>query len=1458
MAAVGLELDQTLEYIDQVHKSGFQDVEKLSVACMNSKTSHTVSGDAIQIEALIDKLSEEKIFARKLAVTMAYHSTYMQPMSKQYIEMIGTIRPGAWTSGPEPLYFSSTYGALIEHSKLRDAAYWTKNLTSPVRFYEAMSSMLKFQPDSKSASTAAFPITDVLEIGPHSALQGPLRNIIDEIKSQDSVRYHHVLKRGEQDVQVIMQSAGTMFTRGIDITLGKVNRVDGVEPRMMIDLPRYPFNHSQEYWAESRLSRNFRQRPHARHELLGAPVTDWDAKHDAVWRNWIRVSENPWIEHHTVSGAVLYPAAGMLVMAIEACRQLAEHSDPGQTIKGFRFREVSFLAALQVPDDRKGIESHLYLRPSKQAARETKASSWRDFQICTAQDNDEWREHCRGSILAEYDDAPAEVDGGLEDRALQSQCEVNINDAQQRCKSEVSASQIYEAWEQVGLVFGPTFQTIASSAVDFESGKTFAKVNSTTHMVKELMAEGYLQPHLIHPTALDGALQVCLTPIISNPARSQKNAVVVSFLDEVWISGSEHTDDGYLAYADTAPRGRNSYEMSCTAVDPSTKKPLIQVSGCVVTEVDGDDALSKTNVDPRHKAWNYTWKPDPEFLISKKAANFLGEQKTLQGYLDILAHKNPAMNILEINNGAYSVTKDVLSILRQRYDHFDFTNTGSGLAEARDLFPESSVQFKELILDVDLASQGFQLASYDLVLAAADRIPIDNIDVSLNNISRLLKDGGRIILTQPKSAVGSADWIVSLQKSGFILPDVVFDDHDCAIIVARTPSPLRNDNLQPSTGAFYIIADTTSTAQVKIADGLSSIVATSGTKAQCINIEQYAQLASEAKPEEHSRSTCVVLLEMETAILTSLDEGVFAALKGMMKGKRLIWINRDDSPETHLVSGLAASIRREQPDFDFITLTLQSLESLGSLASDIFTIASRSPLNEGSSETSYKVIDGLIMIPRLVENQALTGHITGASNAELCEAAFGADQNRSLSLQIQQLGLLDSLCLADNPQWAEPLGHGELEIRTMATAINFKDLAVILGKINETPVGLEAAGVVTRIGPGVTRFKTGDRVFGFTFRGSFATHARGFEGTIAHVPEGMSFEEAAGLPITYTTAYACLYDIGELGKRASRGKKSTVLIHAAAGGVGQAAIQLAQREGAEIFATVGSIEKREFLQTMYGLPSDHIFSSRDVSFKSGVLRMTGGRGVDIVINSLAGDMLRATWELVAPFGRFAEIGLSDIEGGSRISMSTFARGARFESLELSYMRRTEADRLDDLFERTMDIVLKEDFKRTTPMKTYPIGHLKNAMRFMQSGKHIGKLVVNYPPESLVEVRRPLRPASSFDANATYVVAGGFGGLGLAIISWMVNRGAKHLIIPSRRGLAGDSAKALVATWQEMGVKIAAPSCDITNKEAVEKAITSSLSEMPPVRGCIQSSAVTTVSSQSFNHLSHQPPIKVCH
>lgn len=229
------------------------------------------------------------------------------------------------------------------------------------------------------------------------------------------------------------------------------------------------------------------------------------------------------------------------------------------------------------------------------------------------------------------------------------------------------------------------------------------------------------------------------------------------------------------------------------------------------------------------------------------------------------------------------------------------------------------------------------------------------------------------------------------------------------------------------------------------------------------------------------------------------------------------------------------------------------------------------------------------------------------------------------------------------------------------------------------------------------------------------------------IPDDMTFEEAASIPTIYCTSYRALYDCARL----RRGE--SILIHAAAGGVGQSAIILAKHLGAEIFATVGSDEKKQLIMSQYDIPEDHIFDSRNLSFASGIKRMTQGRGVDVILNSLAGEALRETWHCLAMFGRFVEIGKKDIVGNTGLDMAPFMNDLTFASVNLVGIYRHNVPLAARLLSNVMDLVHQGVIHPITPITVYPYSQIESAFKLMQLGKHTGKIVLKPSDDDLVPV-----------------------------------------------------------------------------------------------------------------------------
>ena len=398
---------------------------------------------------------------------------------------------------------------------------------------------------------------------------------------------------------------------------------------------------------------------------------------------------------------------------------------------------------------------------------------------------------------------------------------------------------------------------------------------------------------------------------------------------------------------------------------------------------------------------------------------------------------------------------------------------------------------------------------------------------------------------------------------------------------------------------------------------------------------------------ELSQVSCIFALDCDSdnALLPTVDKIQFECLKNLiLKSANSTWITRgatinSELPKNNLMTGMARCIRAENPSVALLTVDMDFNNPLDSANSvEKFCEVYHSGIQAGSEvrpDWEYAIRDGKILIQRILLEKGMNDLLSSFHVQPKAELATFKQPGRPLALRVETAGRLDSLQFSDDAHYETPLAADSVEIEVKAVGLNFKDVMIAMGQLEELALGLDCSGIVSRVGVDVTKFNIGDKVMTWTV-GAFCNYARSPESMCVIIPEGFSFGAAASMPLIFSTAWFAISNTANL----KRGE--SVLIHSAAGGVGQAAIMLSKHIGAEIFATVSSDAKKKLIMENYGIPEDHIFNSRDDSFVSGVMRLTNKKGVDVVLNSLAGDLLRKTWLCTAWFGRFVEMGQKDI------------------------------------------------------------------------------------------------------------------------------------------------------------------------------------------------------------------------
>lgn len=494
----------------------------------------------------------------------------------------------------------------------------------------------------------------------------------------------------------------------------------------------------------------------------------------------------------------------------------------------------------------------------------------------------------------------------------------------------------------------------------------------------------------------------------------------------------------------------------------------------------------------------------------------------------------------------------------------------------------------------------------------------------------------------------------------------------------------------------------------------------------------------EAKP---AAKVYVMLLELDNSLLENLSPTDFARIQAIItSAKGILWVVKgayrdSDAPSGNMAVGLARTIRAET-SLKFATIDLDGASTAATTADspasnpvksiiDAFVMAFGSSSETPEFETMER--DGKLYVPRVAVDESMNKFVHQQLRDSEPELQPFYQEGRPLKMTISSPGLLDTLHFIDDYTLSAPLADDHVEIEVRAVGLNFKDVMIAMGHLSNEHIGIECSGVVARVGSAVTDIQPGDRVCAIA-EGSFASTIRCSAATVSKIDDDLSFEAAATIPVIWTTAYYSLMHIARLEKGES------VLIHAAAGGVGQCAIVLAQMVGAEpIFVTVGSAEKKEYIMSRYGIPEEHIFFSRDTSFAGRVGEATGGRGVDVVLNSLAGDALLATWQCVAPFGRFVEIGKRDIVTNTRLEMATFAKNVTFSSVDLVVVVAERPALMKRLLGAVFDLYRRGTVRPITPLSVYPVSEVEAGFRSLQSGKNLGKIAVTLGREDMVQV-----------------------------------------------------------------------------------------------------------------------------
>jgi acyl transferase domain-containing protein/acyl carrier protein len=518
------------------------------------------------------------------------------------------------------------------------------------------------------------------------------------------------------------------------------------------------------------------------------------------------------------------------------------------------------------------------------------------------------------------------------------------------------------------------------------------------------------------------------------------------------------------------------------------------------------------------------------------------------------------------------------------------------------------------------------------------------------------------------------------------------------------------------------------------------------------------------------------------------------------------------------VWGLARVIAHEHPELRCVCVDLSLAPSSVELA------ALADEITSGDREDQVALRDDARHVARLVPCS-----VTEAAARSKPAAATRLAGDQPFRLEIDAPGVLEDLVLRSVPRPAPVADQVEIEVR--AAGINFHDVLSALGVLHDhtdgrTQLGGECAGIVTRVGEAVTAVKPGDAVIAALVPDAFASFVRVAQRFVVPRPAHLGFEDAATLPIAFMTAHWAMHHKARL----AAGER--ILIHAASGGVGLAAVQLARAAGAEIFATAGSDVKRAYLRS---LGIEHVMDSRSLEFADEIRACTGGQGVDVVLNCLTGDALIASLDVLRAHGRFLEIGKRDIYDDYKLGLYPFRQNLSYFAIDLVRMFDDRPDQFAELLREVVELVDRRTIA-PLPWRAFPVSQAQDAFRHIARAQHLGKVVLTFPdPE--VRLSPPAATASDrFRSDASYLITGGLGGLGLTVAGWMVEHGARHLALVGRGGPRGTAVDA-IARLEQAGARVVVASADVSQPADVERLVATIARELPPLGGVVHAAGV---------------------
>ncbi len=1455
----------------------FGDVS-VSIAADNSPRSSTIAGPVESLKAFAKFARKRRIAAKLLDIDYPYHSAGIDPIRGKLIADLSGLEPQAGHA----TYVSSTSGREAQGVAL-DTEYWWRNARQPVQFREAVDALAKLG------------CGVILEIAPRPVLQNYVTDTLSALGVGASV-----MQTLEQNPRV-EPTAASLVARAM--TLGakvEPERFFGQEATFTGDLPSYPWRNTI-----------YRAEPTSRfidflgvdggHPLLGARLRAGEG----AWRSNIDVRKQPWLKDHQVDGAIVFPAAGFLEMALAAgCAE-------------YGLAEVSEFEILRpmVIEETVGVDSRVTFDQSTGAVR---------IESRRALSEGEWGLHAFGVVRKTPQEAAQDAPAALKNA------------------QKIAAKPLYKMLDGRGLNYGPAFRrlkTIRANMVAAEA--TFApsqvadlgmSLDPTTfdaamHAVFPLIgkkaAEFGLSPEMSFLPVRIG--RACLYQSGASVARTEVRLVrlsqrgaeaevdlydgsealiasitglrlkAVAFTraarvsDRFWRQSSRILAEGEHKIADDGPWADMPARLAALSicgdeapepdvgsllVDALSRRLAWDLATCfadrdgrlsiasaidlapsarpllarALLALEEDGVFSAEDLGAGSMADECPYPDISELIVAlteeapdrvPDLLTLLRLETELPKYLtDGLADEAAATPILDISpvgraiwRGVGAAANDIaaawpadqrLEVLVLGAPPMSFLDklcekVGSGrvtVSDADDAVVEGICQVAaprpnlriaslEDVLakggyDVALVGDGFSRLDQDQISVVAGALASNGLFIAVEPGPDLLSDlrsgvaadwwSGTLTPEAPVGRrMGGEDWLTVLEEARLTkLGASALNDPavEASVLFGRAPERIAAADMSEDTGAALVILHDGSDRSLSAAKEVEAAMAAVGRNVRVSSADDVS--TTDGEPWEAVFIAGLFADSAEDLERAQARTAVIHGLLAQVSPERLWLITRGGAPAGVSIAerrpaetaiwGLGRVLANEPgaPEIRQIDFAFDM---------DAETLAEALARELASPSAEHELI--------LTATSRTAPRVQTAHDVADSASVRAAGDEPARVLQIRQQGSFDSLDWSAQPRRAPTDDEVEIEVR--ATGLNFRDVMWAQGLLPEealedgfagATLGMECAGVVTRAGAASGRM-VGDEVIAFG-PACFATHMTAKARAVAPLPLGTTFDTAASAPTIFITAQYSLVELANLRP------DETVLIHGGAGGVGLAAIQIARRIGARIFATAGSPAKRRMLEA---LGVDRVFDSRSLSFADEVMAATDGVGVDVVLNSLFGEAMERSIGCLRPFGRFVELGKRDYYANAPIGLRPFRRNLSYFGVDADQLLSARPDIAERLFRDLTDGFASGDYT-APPCQIFEAAEVIDAFRLMQKSGHVGKIIVR-PPAAPVA-----GPASNAPiGDGAWLIVGGLGGFGLATAEWLAAQGVRKLWLTSRSGDTGKEGRAQIAALRKSGVSV---------------------------------------------------------